>query len=129
MLALLPVFGLMLLGGCQTDAPPLQDLGTPVESLADIGTAVYVGGDGSGDAASKIIFKITDTSSGAGSFTLGGTEKTCTWSVPSRGSLTATYDSGDPETFEAYINADGALVLVINGKTYNAPPKANSGRP
>lgn len=130
------IFGAFMFMACPTDTENdsgEQAEGTPVAALSAL-AGTWVGGSGSGGGGGgssdgKLIVKIDDASTGAGTIQKnGGTDIACTYAVPSAGKLTVTYTDNTTETFDASINDAGALILTQGGTTWTLTFRTGGGR-
>lgn len=130
------IFGAFIFMACSTDSGTEETVeGTPVAALSEldgtwVGGSSGGGGGGGGSNDGKLIVKITDAATGAGTIQKnGGTDIACTYAVPSAGKLTVTYtDSTPAETFDASINEAGALILTQGGTTWTLTFRTGGGR-
>lgn len=151
---ILLVFGMLLFSGCaaepdeaekeeekETDLVKLLDTDADLDAANSVDESlvgVWVGGDGSGQASEKWIFKVTDTT-GPGTIQRGdGGEpwndtKTHDVTYTSTATklkieFTATGDEALPaEKYYWELNDVGAIVLTRGDKTYTLTPKSGGG--
>jgi hypothetical protein len=140
-LSIILLCGALVFIACPTDSSTEEPAaGTPVAQLSEL-AGTWVGGSGGGGSGGggstdgKLVIKITNSSTGAGTIQKnGGTEVNCTYAVPSSGKLTVTYtEATSAEDFDASINDVGALILKQGETTWTLTSRGTGsgggGRP